>query len=146
MSEARPNPGHLAIAELERLLPKVTVLTQNIDNLHRAAGSVDVIELHGNIHRHKCFANCQGNPTLINIETLPLPEDGGPPICPNCGAWVRPDIVWFGEALPEAAFLRARDLVDTADVLMTIGTSGMVRPVSTFPYRAKRWNDAYVIE
>ena len=146
MQKARPNAGHFAIAELENLLPNVTILTQNIDGLHQASGSKNVIELHGSIHRHKCFENCQGNPTPIHLADLPTNENQEPPVCPHCGAWVRPDVVWFNEILPDEPFVRARSLVDTCDVLMSVGTSGVVMPAASFPYRAKRWNDAYVID
>src|SRR5262245_9722100 len=70
VSKVRPNAGHYAIAELEDMLPQVIVITQNIDGLHQAAGSSDVITLHGDITRHKCYANCKGDPTLIDVNKL----------------------------------------------------------------------------
>jgi NAD-dependent deacetylase len=146
MLQVQPNPGHVAIAEMEQLLPKVNVITQNIDGLHQAAGSVNVIELHGSIHRHKCFANCQGTPTPINLTELPPVNSSDIPLCPHCGSWVRPDVVWFEELIPDARYEATVALVDTADVLMTVGTSGAVMPASSFPYRARRWNDAFVID
>jgi NAD-dependent deacetylase len=146
MAAAKPNPSHFAIAELERLLPDVTVLTQNIDELHRAAGTTNLIELHGSIHRHKCFGNCKGNPTRIAFDEVTQTDVDGVPHCPHCGAWIRPDCVWFNEILPDDEFIKARSLVDHADVLITAGTSGNVMPAASFPYRAKRWNDAFVID
>lgn len=101
LAQAEPNPGHHAIAELERVLGRsVPVITQNVDGLHRQAGSTDVLPVHGDITRNKCFANCRGNPTLIDIETLEWDPGAGPPRCPHCGAYVRPDVVWFEETLP----------------------------------------------
>src|SRR5437773_6190011 len=115
VKNVRPNPGHYAIAALEDLLPQVTVVTQNIDGLHQAAKSSDVVELHGNIHRHKCFADCKGSPTLIDVATLDWDREAGPPPCPYCGQWVRPDVVWFTERLPQEALERAVTLSSTAD-------------------------------
>ncbi len=102
-----PNPGHTAIAELEKHLAHVVVITQNIDGLHAAAGSTDVIAVHGDIRQNKCFANCQGDPTLIDVDELTWDREAGPPVCPHCGAYVRPNVVWFHELLPPAALERA---------------------------------------
>ncbi len=142
----KPNPGHYAIADLEDLLPEVVVVTQNIDSLHRVAGSSDVIELHGNIAQHKCFNDCRGTPTLIDLGTLTWDEQNGPPACPHCGAFVRPNVVWFTEALPENALDRAVQLCQQADVVLVVGTSGMVQPAASLPYHAKRWGNAYLID
>lgn len=142
----QPNPGHYAIAELEDLLPQVVVITQNVDGLHRAAGSTDIIELHGNIMRHRCFADCRGNPTLVDIDSFAWDRSDGPPRCPNCGAPVRPDVVWFTEALPPEALNRAMALCRAADAALVVGMSGAVQPAASLPYYAKRWNDAYLID
>ena len=110
VSEAEPNPGHRALAELEGRVPVFTLITKNVDGLHRRAGSENVIELHGNILRSRC--SWEG----VAVE----PEERGamPPVCPGCGAPVRPDVVWFGEMLPagtfEAASEAARDVAETA--------------------------------
>jgi NAD-dependent deacetylase len=144
--KARPNPGHHAIADLEDLLPEVVVVTQNIDRLHQAAGSSDVIELHGNLMDNKCFANCQGDPTLIDISVLTWDAEAGPPKCPHCGANVRPTVVWFNEILPIDALSRAKEMSTTADVMLVVGTSGVVQPAASLPYYAKRYNDAFVID
>lgn len=138
LSAVQPNPGHYAIAALEKLVPQVVVVTQNIDGLHTRAGSTDVITMHGDIQRHKCFKNCQGNPTLIDITTLNFDPANGPPACPRCGAWVRPDVVWFGEELNMADFRRAEDLCKQAQVLLVVGTSGEVQPVASLPALARR--------
>src|SRR5262249_951733 len=107
MLRARPNPGHFALAELERLLPEVSVVTQNIDGLHQRAGSQAVIELHGSVHQHKCFAGCQGQPTLVELDQVRAYSPEGVPLCPSCGAYLRHDIVWFRELVPDAALERA---------------------------------------
>ncbi len=146
LSEAEPNPGHRAIAQLEHVLGRsVPVITQNVDGLHRKAGSTDVLPVHGDITRNKCFANCRGNPTLIDISTLEWDADAGPPRCPHCGAYVRPDVVWFEEMLPPGLLERALALAASADVMLVVGTSGVVQPVASFPYVA-RDNGATVIE
>ncbi|HLY26468.1 MAG TPA: Sir2 family NAD-dependent protein deacetylase, partial [Aggregatilineales bacterium] len=110
------------------------------------AGSTDVITLHGDINRHKCFDDCQGDPTLVDVSQLTWDHESGPPHCPHCGAYVRPDVVWFTERLPLGALSRAEQLTDSADVMLVIGTSGMVQPAALLPYRAKRYADAYLID
>jgi len=142
----QPNPGHYAIARLEDRLPHVTVVTQNVDGLHRMAGSTDVIELHGNIRQHKCFDACQGEPTLIDLGSLRWAHADRPPRCPHCGAHVRPNVVWFGESLPAGAFSRAQQLAETADVVLIVGTSGIVQPAASLPYYAKRLGHAQLID
>jgi len=145
LAGAQPNPGHTAIAALQDLLPQVVVVTQNIDGLHHLAGSRDVITLHGDIRRSKCFYNCQGDPTYIDVEQLEWDPEAGPPSCPHCGRWVRPDVVWFGEMLPQAALARARELSEAADVMLVVGTSGVVQPAAGLPAVAKQ-HGAAVIE
>jgi NAD-dependent deacetylase len=145
IARAGPNPGHVAIAELENYLAHVVVITQNIDGLHAAAGSHDVIAMHGDIWRNKCFANCQGEPTPINVDELAWDRESGPPTCPYCGAYVRPDVVWFTELLSPAALERAFTLSRTCDVMLVVGTSGIVTPVANMPYYARR-SGAMVIE
>lgn len=142
--EVQPHAGHYALAALEAHLPQVVVITQNIDGLHMRAGSTDVIELHGNITQHKCFADCQGAPTLLDIATLS--QDEVPPRCPYCGAYARPNVVWFNEYLPVEALERARELCLRADVVLIIGTSGIVQPAASLPYLAKRYGEAFLID
>ncbi len=143
---AAPNPGHRALADLEALLPQVVIVTQNVDDLHQRAGSTDVIPLHGAIMRNKCFNACRGEPTVIDVAALAGfdPEDG-PPACPYCGGWVRPDVVWFGESLPAAAFNRALQLAEAADVMLVVGTSGVVQPAARLPFVARR-GGAVIVE
>jgi NAD-dependent deacetylase len=121
VAAAAPNAGHTALVALERLAPALTLVTQNVDGLHRRAGSTDVIELHGDITRIRC-----------SVCRLPAPDpgSGSPPRCPACAAFLRPDVVWFGEALPEAPLRRAARAAAACDVLLAVGTSGVVHPAA----------------
>ena len=144
--QAQPNPGHRAIAAFDDLLPQVAVITQNVDDLHQRAGSRDIVPLHGALMRSKCFADCRGQPTIIDVAALPDAESGSvPPRCPYCGAWVRPDVVWFGETLLVRQLDRAVQLVQSAGVMLVVGTSGVVEPAASLP-RVARQNGALVIE
>lgn len=131
--EATPNPGHEAVAQMGDLIEQLTVVTQNIDGLHQEAGSTNVIELHGNIHRVVCFT-CRHQPEAWERET----EE--PPPCPVCGGLLRPDVVWFGEALPAAALQAAVNAAQNADLFITVGTSGIVYPAAAIPYEAAQRN------
>jgi NAD-dependent deacetylase len=137
MRPAQPNPGHYALAELQRRFPSLRIITQNVDDLHERAGSTDVIRLHGNIARNKCSANCQGDPTLIDITTLDYDKSSGPPACPHCGRPLRPDVVWFGEMLPSDQLERAFNLLAHTDVMLVVGTSGLVSPSAEMPGKVK---------
>ncbi len=130
-----PHAGHEALAKLEKLVPQVAVVTQNIDGYHREAGSSTVLELHGNINRFKCFEH--DHPVDIEI---PLATGDGPaelPRCPRCGSHVRPDVVWFGEMLPPGVFERAESLARSCDVMLVVGTSGFVYPAAALPLAAR---------
>lgn len=129
VSDARPNAGHLALVELERRVPRFTLITQNVDGLHRIAGSQTVIELHGNITRARCFR--EGTPVDSRLESGEIP-----PPCPHCGAPLRPDVVWFGESLPAEALDAAWSAAQDCDVFLSIGTSGIVQPAASLPYEA----------
>jgi NAD-dependent deacetylase len=142
--DAKPNPGHFALAQIEQRKPNTWLITQNVDDLHEQAGSRQVIHLHGNIAQTKCFKDCQGLPTLIDLSTLP-DADASPPKCPHCGAYVRPDVVWFGEPLPSDAMVQAFNLMYQCDLVIVVGTSGLVAPASDLPYHAKR-NGATMVE
>jgi NAD-dependent deacetylase len=100
VTEAEPNPGHRALAELERRIPEFTLVTQNVDELHARAGSRNVIELHGSILRSKCSREA----VIVELER----NDPVPPRCPRCGTFLRPDVVWFGEMLPPGHSKRRR--------------------------------------
>ncbi len=145
IADARPNAGHRAITEMETLVDELVVITQNIDGLHQQAGSRDVIPIHGNIHKNKCFANCQGDPTYVDVSALEWDKETGPPRCPHCGAYVRPDVVWFEENLPQDLLERAMRLSSTADVMLVVGTSGVVQPVASLPFMAAR-DGALIVE
>lgn len=136
MKPAKPNPGHFALAELERRFPQMQIITQNVDDLHEQAGSKNVIRLHGRISANKCFANCQGDPTPVEVETLESNEDA--PFCPHCAAPVRPDVVWFGEMLPSEPLQAAISACEGTDVMLVVGTSGVVRPAADMPLYAKQ--------
>jgi NAD-dependent deacetylase len=129
VSEAEPNAGHRALAELERRIPEFTLVTQNVDGLHERAGSRNVIELHGNILRSKCSR--EGG--LVEPEEQ---DDSVPPRCPRCGAFLRPDVVWFGEMLPLGAFESASEAARGCEVFLSIGTSSLVYPAAALPYEA----------
>jgi NAD-dependent deacetylase len=126
VSAAAPNPGHLALARLERLAPRFTLITQNVDGLHQRAGSASVIELHGNLLRVRCSAEGTVYTTWPDVADPPPP-------CPACGAPLRPDVVWFGEMLPPEALERAWRAATTCDLFLSIGTSGLVEPAASLP-------------
>ncbi len=130
VSSVKPNPGHFALVELEKITPEFTLITQNVDGLHRQAGSKNIIELHGNISRHKCLKNGHA---AIDVPT-DLQE---PPKC-ECGSPIRPDVVWFGEALDPKNLADSFNASESADVFIVIGTSGLVQPAASFPFAAKR--------
>lgn len=136
MAEVEPNAGHYALAELESMSEHFVLITQNVDNLHRNASSVEVIELHGNIQRNKCH-DCgtvfSGKEAIQKIEKRPdnLPK------CPECGGRLRPDVVWFGENLPAEAIDRAWAESETCDLFFSIGTSAVVYPAAMLPQIAK---------
>jgi NAD-dependent deacetylase len=121
VAQAQPNAGHLAIAALQRVVPDCTLVTQNVDGLHRRAGSTHVIELHGDITRIRC-SRCSRVHAGHGA--------GEPPACESCGAPLRPDVVWFGELLPEPALRAATRAAGACDVLLSVGTSGVVYPAA----------------
>ena len=137
VAEASPNPGHLAIAELQRIAPNFSLVTQNVDGLHQRAGSRDVIELHGNILRTKC--------SVEGVVVEDYAEEEPPPVCPSCGAPLRPDVVWFGEMLPPGALGAASEATRGADVFLCVGTSSLVYPAAALPFEALE-NGAMLVE
>jgi NAD-dependent deacetylase len=128
---AAPNTAHLALARIESLVPRCTLITQNVDGLHRRAGSDSVIELHGDLTRVRCSREGR---TAERWEEPP--EGGEPPRCGSCGAYLRPDVVWFGESLPEAALRGAWAAAYDCDVFLTVGTSNVVEPAASLPWLA----------
>lgn len=145
MRPAQPNAAHVALAALEQRYPAMQLITQNVDDLHERAGSHNIIRLHGQINANKCSASCQGDPTPLRDDQLVSSEDGNPPRCPYCGAPVRPDVVWFGEVLPTAQLDAAKSAAADTDVMLVVGTSGIVRPAADLPLLAK-YCGATVIE
>jgi len=127
---AKPNPGHQALADMERKVPAFTLITQNVDGFHQLAGSQNVIELHGNIQRYKCFLEGRV------VEEYSTGEDNLPR-CPHCGGLVRPDVVWCGAQQPKQALDAAFKASRRAEVFLNIGTSGVVYPAAALPVEAK---------
>ena len=139
IARAEPNAGHRALARLQERLAVLTLITQNVDGLHQRAGSGAVIELHGNIWRARCARGCGSVRQLGGADLLPEAESDGTdlPVC-NCGALLRPDIVWFGEPLDERHVHAALEGARTAEVFIAIGTSGIVYPAAGLPLAAAR--------
>ncbi len=133
-----PNPGHFALAEIERLVPRFTLITQNIDGLHEKAGSRNIIELHGNLWRVRC-TRCE---TITEDRRAPLP---GLPACKSCGSLLRPHVVWFGEMLEPRVLNAAYEAVGDCDLMIVTGTSGTVQPAASMGVQAKQ-NGAAVAE
>jgi NAD-dependent deacetylase len=128
VTDARPNAGHLALAEMQHLVPNLTLVTQNVDGLHQEAGNGEVIELHGNIRRTRCSAE--------HVVVEANDEEPSPPLCPSCGAPLRPDVVWFGEMLPRRAIEVATAAASGSDVFLSVGTSNLVYPAAALPFEA----------
>jgi NAD-dependent deacetylase len=139
VGEAKPNPGHYALAAIESRVPRFTLITQNVDGLHQAAGSGSVVELHGNIRRVRCSRDCG-----VIAEWREASADE-PPRCASCGAFLRPDVVWFEEFLPEDALAAAEAAARACDVLLVVGTSAEVYPAAGLPVTA-RHAGAIVVE
>jgi NAD-dependent deacetylase len=128
VADAEPNPGHRALADLEELVPTLTLVTQNVDGLHARAGSTGVIEFHGNLFETKCFVE----ECVVDVST-----EEGVPRCPACGAHVRPGVVWFGEAIPPQALDRSFAAAQDCDVFLSVGTSSLVYPAAGLAELAK---------
>ena len=137
--QAQPNPAHRAIAELSRHVPRLTLVTQNVDDLHERAGSNEVIHLHGSLHQPRCFECGEAA-----NEPLGMPDEpeGGrrvqPPRCAACAGPLRPGVVWFGETLPVDRLNTAFTAAEHCDVLISVGTSGLVYPAAEMPGLAWR--------
>ncbi len=126
----RPNPGHYALLEFERRLPRFTLITQNVDGLHRMAGSQRLFELHGNIQRVRC--------SVCGKFAEDWPEMAEEvPQCQGCGGLLRPDVVWFGESLPRAELEGAVEAARSCEVFLSIGTSGIVQPAASLAHAAR---------
>ncbi|MBT8087969.1 MAG: NAD-dependent deacylase [Gammaproteobacteria bacterium] len=121
VAAAEPNPGHYALAELAQRLPRLTLITQNVDNLHQRAGSQDVIEFHGNLFVDRCHK--EGS-IAVGDHTEDVPT------CPKCGGYLRPGVVWFGEAIPDRALDESCRAAADCDVFLSVGTSSEVYPAA----------------
>ncbi len=140
ISACQPNAAHDTLAEMESRFDDFCLVTQNVDGLHRLAGSRQVVELHGNIWRLRCTRGCR---SPWEDRHVPLPEM--PPHCPRCGELARPDVVWFGEMLPAEMLEAAFAAVQRCQVLLVIGTSALVQPAASLPLVAME-RGAYVVE
>ena len=137
VAKAKPNGAHRALAQLADIVPELSLITQNVDGLHQQAGSAGVIEFHGNLFENRCCA--EG----VAVEAPDLAAEI--PECPNCGANLRPGVVWFGEAIPAAEMDSASAAAERCDVFFSIGTSSLVWPAAGFAQRAQQ-NGAAVVE
>lgn len=138
LASAQPNAGHYALAELEAMGLLRTVITQNIDNLHTAAGSASIIEYHGNAHWIRCPACSRRRPFSLDQRM------GGAPRC-ECGSAMKPDVVLFGEIIPGLALYQAEAAAAQCEVMIIVGTSATVYPAAQLPFTAKALG-AFVIE
>jgi len=126
--ECAPHAGHTTIAELERRLPQLRVVTQNIDGMHQRAGSMNVIELHGSLWRLRCPTHGISEDIGENYRSYK---------CEHCNCWLRPDIIWFGDMLDQDVINDAHLVIARCDLFISIGTSGVVWPAAGFPKIAK---------
>jgi NAD-dependent deacetylase len=136
VSSAQPNAGHVALAQLAGLFSRFTLITQNVDGLHQRAGNKHVIEFHGNLFEDRChYEGC-----IVSHQ-----DNADVPVCPNCGGYLRPGVVWFGEAIPESALNQSFAAAADCDVFLSIGTSSLVYPAAGLAEIAKE-NRAIVAE
>jgi NAD-dependent deacetylase len=133
-----PNDGHRALAELEEWSERYWLITQNVDGLHRAAGSRNVIELHGSLQHVRC-QECSYRCRSRDLPDAPVP------LCPQCASRLRPAVVWFGESLPGPVLAEAEEAIENCQVMLVVGTSGVVEPAASFA-RWARSRSARVIE
>ncbi len=125
-----PNPGHHALVRLAALVPALTIVTQNVDGLHQRAGSVGVIEYHGNLFENRCFVE--------GCIVADADMSAAVPVCPGCGGLLRPGVVWFGEAIPEPVLQAAAAAVGGCDLFFSIGTSSLVWPAAGLAEAARQ--------
>lgn len=138
VKDARPNPGHYALADLENQGKKITLVTQNIDGLHQIAGSTDITEMHGNLWQIRC-TKC--GEIEQNFE-VPLPEL--PPKCKKCGEIARPNVVWFGEMIEMSLIDKILRAIEDCQVMLIVGTSGIVEPAASMGLVAKQTNKTVI--
>ena len=140
VQDARPNPGHVALARLARSLEGFTTVTQNVDDLHERAGSADVVHLHGRLTAYRCL-EC-GTPVQLDLAERLAAK---PPVCAACAGLIRPGVVWFGELLDGGLWQRVCAACQQAQVMLVVGTSGLVWPAAELPLLARRAG-AHVVE
>jgi NAD-dependent deacetylase len=138
IKNAQPNPAHYAIVELERRFATFLLITQNVDGLHRLAGSKKYIEIHGCIWESRCVG-CH------NIVEDHETDHTKVSVCQRCGGMLRPNVVWFGEAIPDMNLRKSYYASQSCDVMIVVGTSGYVQPAASLPFLAKE-NNAKVID
>lgn len=138
LEQVKPNLGHKALVDFQKFFSGFTLITQNVDGLHQKAGSFDIVELHGNIKRNRCISCGKIFESLKNL------KEKNPPVC-DCGGRIRPDVVWFGEMLPQDALQKAFFVSSNCELFFSIGTSAVVHPAASLPIMAKR-GGAYLIE
>ena len=138
IGKAEPNPGHLAIKEMEELFNRFLLITQNVDGLHGRTGVRHMVEIHGNLWRVRCLK--EGKTSML----YDWPLTDIPPVC-GCGGLLRPDVVWFGESMPTLAMEECYNALSACDTLIVAGTSGVVYPVASFPETVKA-RGGFVIE
>src|SRR5690554_1418486 len=141
--QAEPNPAHLTIAQLQQKVANFQLVTQNVDDLHECAGSKNVIHLHGCIFSPRCF-DCAVSYSFSAAPDMQQEVKIPPPACTSCGGMIRPGVVWFGEALPQGEFQAACEAAAQADLMLVVGTSGLVQPAAMLPALALR-NNATVV-
>jgi NAD-dependent deacetylase len=138
VSLKQPNPAHYVIAQFAEKLPKVTVVTQNVDDLHERSGSLEVLHIHGTLNE-VCCVHCNHKDTLsqdrIAVE-IEAPKSVQPDDCPCCGSIMRPNVVWFGEPLPQDIWMSAKEACEECDLMLIIGTSGLIYPAASLADRA----------
>lgn len=147
VATATPNPGHLALAQLESLRPLFSVVTQNVDDLHERAGSTRVAHLHGNIFAPRCFACARPHDGLEIPASAALTPSLRlmPPQCKHCGGYIRPGVIWFGEQLPAKPWQQAETWIRNCDLLLVAGTSGSVQPAASLVNLAQRLSAKIVL-
>ena len=138
MEAAKPNPGHHALTELEQMGLLRHVITQNVDNLHRVAGSQSLSEIHGNRYRLRCIScSYRWDQRALSLDELP-------PRCPYCGGLVKSDTVMFGEPIPSDVLATCYEQAQLSDCVLSIGTSAQVYPAAQFPVMVKRAGGAII--
>ncbi len=135
-----PHAGHRALVALANQVPQFDLVTQNVDDLHERAGHPSVLHLHGELSRFRCLA-CRRQHVLKHTEM----DGDAPPHCATCGGMIRPDVIWFGELLDPVIWAQACQVCKTCDLMLVVGTSGLVRPAADLPVIARE-NRARIVE